>query len=97
MIYPTNISRSINQSKILRSARPMSVRHVNPEVFKESLSTPKSLWDSSSNLPFGFYIWQKRYREEKKKLYNNDNDNDDNDEKRKKNKERATRIKIDHR
>lgn len=80
----------------------MSVRQVNPEVLNKSYSTPKSPWNSSSNLPFDTYVWQKRYRGEKRgkkrkrkkeRNYNDDDENDDNDEKRKKNKERATRMK----
>lgn len=51
-----DVDQSINQS-IKNSAlgfstdrSPMSVRHVNPEVFNKSYSTPESLCNSSSNL-----------------------------------------------
>lgn len=68
----------------------MSVRHVNPEVFNKSYSIPKSLWNSSSNLPFDLCVWQQRYRggkegeKRKRKKERNYNNDDDTDEKRKK-------------
>lgn len=64
-----SINQSINRKFCARLlyiyTNVISVRHVNPEVFNKSYSTPKSLWNSSSNLPFDLYVWQKRYRGEK--------------------------------